>query len=260
VVSRRAFVLGATAGGAALVLAGCGGDEKPAEAAADPLKQVQTAAVKTVSTSFHVTLSAPRVEVSGDVDPVGQALTLDITVQEGDGSPVRQKVRVVGAQGYVALGKTYVPDIDPTKYIQFTAPSPAFTSASLVHLADPFDPAGLKGLVFGFTGARRTAGGSFTGTLDLTKALYGTSRGLLPADPEQLRGAGDVVTDIPFEAAVDDDGYLTSMTVRMPAYGSVPAYPSTSTFTKFDEHVKVEPPQAAEITEITEELRQILTG
>ena len=43
-------------------------------------------------------------------------------------------------------------------------------------------------------------------------------------------------------------------------YGTVPAYPSTSTFSNFDEPVKVKRPQAAEITEVTEELRQILTG
>jgi hypothetical protein len=244
---------------AAVVVAGCGGDEKPAEGGRDPLTDLRAGAVKTLSTSFRVTLSVPRVEASGDVDPVGQALTLDITAQEDDGSAIRQKVRVVGPDAYLTLGKTYVRDIDPTKYIQFTAPTPDFASASLVHLADPFDPAGLKGLAFAFTSARRTADGSFTGVLDLTKAMPGTSRGLLPAEPEQLRGAGDVIKNIPFEAAVDDDGYLTSMTVRMPAYGSVPAYPSRSTFTNFDAPVKVERPQAAEITEVTEELRQFLT-
>jgi hypothetical protein len=241
------------------VVAGCGGEEKPAEPGTDPLNEVRAAAVKNLSTSFRVTLSVPRVDVSGDVDPVAQQLTLDVTAEETDGSAIEQKIRVVGADAYLMLGKTYVPDVDPTKYIQFTAPSPAFTSASLVHLADPFDPAGLKGLAFGFTTARRTAGGRFAGTLDLTKAAFpGTSRGLLPAEPEQLRGAGDVIKDIPFEAAVDG-GYLTSMTIRMPAYGTVPAYPSESTFTRFDEPVKVKRPQAAEITDITEELRQILT-
>jgi len=245
---------------AALVVAGCSGDEKPAQGGTDPLTAVRAAAVKTLSTSFRVTLTVPRVEASGDVDPVAQELTLDITAQEADGSAIKQKVRVVGADAYLTLGKTYVPDIDPTKYIQFTAPSPAFTSASVVHLADPFDPAGLKGLAFAFTDARRAGEGSFAGTLDLTKAMPGTSRGLLPSEPEQLRAAGDVIKDIPFEAAVDDVGYLTSITVRMPAYGSVPAYPSTSTFANFDEHVKVQRPQAAEITDITEELRQILTA
>jgi len=245
---------------AALVVAGCGGGEKPAEGSADPLTELRAAAVKTLSTSFRVTLSVPQVEASGDVDPVGQAMTLDIVAQEGDGSAIRQKVRVVGADAYLTLGKTYVRDIDPTKYIQFTAPTPAFASASVVNLADPFDPAGLKGLAFAFTDARRTGDGGFAGTLDLTKAMPGTSRGLLPAEPEQLQGAGDVIKDIPFEAAADGEGFLTSITVRMPAYGTVPAYPSTSTFSNFDEPVKVKRPQAAEITEVTEELRQILTG
>jgi hypothetical protein len=241
---------------AALILAGCGGDQKPAAVGTDPLTEFRAAAVKTMSTSFHVTLSAPRLEASGDVDPIGQALALDIAAQQDDGSAVRQKVRVVGSDAYLTLGDIHVRDIDPTKYIQLVAPSPAFTSASMVHFADPFDPAGLKGLAFAFSGVRRTAGGSFAGTLDLSKALPGVSRGLLPAEPEQLRGAGGAIKGIPFEAAVN--GYLTSMTVRIPAYGSAPAYTSRSTFTSFDEHVKVERPQAAEITEVTEELRQIL--
>jgi len=258
VVRRRTFGRGAVAGVVALVVAGCGGDEKPAEVGTDPLTQVRAAAVKTLSTSFRVTMSVPRVEVSGDVDPVGQAMTLDIDVQDDDGSTIRQKVRVIRADAYLTLGKTYVRGIDPAKYIQFTAPSTSFASASVLDLADPFDPAGLKGLAFAFTDARRAGAGSFAGTLDLTKAMPGTSRGLLPAEPEQLRGAGDVIKDIPFEAAVDDNGYLTSITVRMPAYGSVPAYPSTSTFANFDEHVKVQRPQAAEITDMTEELREFL--
>ena len=257
VVSRRTFVIAA----GVAVVAGCGGgEEKPAEPGTDPLNQVRAAAVKNLSTSSRVTLSVPRVDVAGDVDPAAQRLTLDVTAQEDDGSTIRQKIRVVGADAYLTLGKTYVPDIDPTKYIQFTAPSTAFSSASIVHLGDPFDPAGLKGLAFAFSTARRTADGRFSGTLDLTKAaLPGTSRGLLPAEPEQLRGAGDAIKEIPYEAAIDN-GYLTSLTIRMPAYGTVPAYPSVSTFTGFDDPVKVTPPQAAEITDITEELRQILTG
>jgi hypothetical protein len=244
---------------AALVLAGCGEDEEPAGGDTDPLTQVRAAVVQSLSTSFHVTLSAPGVEASGDVDPIGLALTLDITAHEADGTAVEQKVRVVGADAFVTLGKRLVPDVDPAKYIQFTAGTPAFASVSAVHLADAFDPAGLKGLAFAFTEARRTADGGFTGTLDLTKAMPGTSRGLLPAEPEQLRAAGGVVKDIPFEAAVDDGGYLTSMTVLMPAYGKVPAYASKTTLSKFDDPVTVERPQAAEITEVTEELRQILT-
>lgn len=257
VVTRRAFVRGATAGVASLVVVGCGGDDKPASGGKDPLTDVRSAAVKDLSTSFHVTLGAPRIEASGDVDPIGQAMTLDIAGTEDDGSTVRQKVRVVDSDAYLTLGRIRVRGVDPTKYIQLVAPSTAFTSASMIHFQDPFDPAGLKGLVFAFTGARRAAGG-FTGTLDLTKGLPWIPRWLLPAEPEQVKDAGDAVRGIPFEAAVDGNGYLTSITVRMPAYGSAPAYSTRSTFSGFDEHLTVERPESAEITEVSEELRQIL--
>jgi hypothetical protein len=259
VVSRRTFARAVTAGVAALVVAGCSEDEKPAEGDTDPLTELRAAAVKTLSTSFRVTLSVRQVQASGDVDPVAGQLTLDTTARQDDGTTVTQKVRVVGADAYLTLGRTTVPDVDPTKYIQFTAPSTAFAKASFVHLVDPFDPVGLKGLAFAFTDARRTAPGRLAGTLDLTKAMPGTSRGLLPSEPEELRAAGDAVKRIPFEVTVDDNGYLTAMTVRMPAYGSVPAYTSESTFTNFDEHLKVQRPEAAEITDVTEELRQLLT-
>jgi hypothetical protein len=244
---------------AVLLAAGCGGDEKPAAVVGDPLKELQAASVKSVSSSFHVTLSAPRVEAVGDVDPIGQQLTLDVTTRDdAGGAPVEQKIRVVGADAYLTLGKTRVRGIDPSKYIQFTAPSPAFTRASEVHLEDPYDPVGLKGLAFGYTTARRVSGGGLVGTLDLTKALYGTSRGLLPSDPAQLKRAGSAVKKIPYDAVVAN-GYLTSLTVKMPAYGSSPAYEARNTFSKFDDPVKVERPESSEITDVTEELRQILT-
>jgi hypothetical protein len=257
VVSRRTLVRGTAAGLAVLVAAACGGEEKPAERGGDPLTDLRNAVVKNLTTSFHVTLSVPRAEAVGDVDPVALATTLDVDAEDDDGAPITQHVRVVGPDAYLTLGKTYVAGVDPDKYIQFTAPSRAFTTATLVHVEDPFDPAGLKGLAFTFTDARRTAGG-FAGTLDATKALVSGAH--LPIRPPELKAAGDVVKRVPYEATVDDRGYLTSLTVRMPAYGQVPAYPTRSTFSKFDEKLKVIPPQSSEITDVTEELRQVLTG
>jgi hypothetical protein len=252
------LVRGVLAGVAGVGLAACGRDDAPPDRAADPLADLRAAAVKTLSTSFRLTMSAPRVRVAGDVDPVGQKMTLDVDVREADGTTVRQRIRLVGADAYLMLGRAPVADVDPTKYIQFTAPSTAFTNASALDLADPYDPAGIKTVGFAFTAARRTADGAFAGRLDLTKALPTTSRGLLPADPVARR-AGDVVTDIPYEATVAG-GFLTSVTVRVPAIGPEPAYATTSRYADFDDPVDVTRPESSEITEASEALRELLAG
>jgi hypothetical protein len=257
-VWKRALVSLMASGMLALTV-GCdvaGEPEKRTIAGADPLTEVRAAAVKTASMPAHVTMSVPRVEVSGDADPSGRALALTIST-ELDGETSKQEVRVVGDDAYFTLGKTYLPGIDPTKYIQFAAS--AFASVSVVHLADPFDPAGVKGLAPAIVDAQRTANGAYAGKLDLTRAPAGTSRGLLPATAEQLQNAGDAIKDIPYEAALDGQGRLTSMIVKMPAYGSVPAYTSTVTFSAFEKPVHVARPSAAETTDVSDGIRRLLT-
>jgi hypothetical protein len=256
---RRRVLVSLVASGILALAVGCdsaGVPEKRTTAGADALAEVRAAAVKTASVPAHVTMSVPRVEVSGDVDPSGKTLALTIsTVLDGETS--KQQVRVVGDEAYLMLGKTYMPGIDPTKYIQFAAS--AFASASVVHLADPFDPAGIKGLAPAIIDARRAVNGAYAGKLDLGRAPAGTSRGLLPATAEQLQNAGDTIKDIPYEAAVDSQGYLTSMIVQMPAYGSVPAYTSTVRFSAFAKPVHVARPSAAETTDVPDGTRQLLT-
>jgi hypothetical protein len=254
-ILRRAFVH-IVVGGLVAVAAGCDTGE-PDSSDGDPLAELRAAAVMTVSVPTHLTMTVPQVEVLGDVDPSAETLALTISTL-GNGDASKQLVRVLGDDAYLMLGKTYLPTIDPTKYIQF--PADTFATASVVHLADPFDPAGVKGLSAAFVDARRTGDGSYAGTLDLTKAPAGTSRGLLPATEEQLRGAEDSIKDIPYTATADSQGYLTSMTVEMPAYGAVPAYASKITFTELGEPVQVSRPGAAELTEVPDAVRRLLAG
>jgi hypothetical protein len=255
--SKR-FVLGVAAVGVAALVAGCTGGDEPAAGGTDALSEIRAAAARTAGTTAHVTLSVPRVEVTGDVDPAGKAMALDVTTEDTDGSTTTSKIVVLDSDAYRTMGETYLRGLDPTMFIRF--PTDTFATASILHLADPFDPAGLKALSPALTSARRTDDGGFSGTLDLTKAPDDASRGLLPHGPDQLAGAGDVVTDIPFEADVDGEGYLTSMTVRMPAYGQVPAYASTTTFADFGEPVAVQRPEASEIADVPDELRELLAG
>ncbi|WP_250030373.1 hypothetical protein [Paractinoplanes maris] len=239
---------------AAVAVAGCdpGGDAKSEPpAAADPLAQVRAAAVKTAGAPSHVTLGASGVKVIGDVDPAGRALALTTTTSV-DGETTKALVRVVGDDAWMTLGKTYLPNLDPTKYIRF--PVSEFASASLVHLGDPFDPAGLKGLSAAMTAATRTAEGTYTGKLDLTEAPAGESRGLLPATAEQLEGTGGVIQSVPYEASVDGQGYLTSLTVTLPTYAS------TAEFSGFGQAVKVAQPAAAEVAEVPDSMRRLLAG
>jgi hypothetical protein len=258
VVSRKAFGRGALAGAVALALAACGGDDDAgddASAAEDPLTALREASVKTMSTSFRVRLTLGQVQASGEVDPLGQSLTLVVSRRDANGSLTTQSVRVVGANAYQTLGAIHVRGISPSQYIQFTAPSNAFTTASMIHQVDPFDPAALKGVAFAFVQSRR-AGDRFQGTIDLTKAM--SSGGLLPENPLQAKSAPEAVRRVPFEASVAD-GYLTRLALSMPAIGAAPAFTGVGSFSDFNVKVKVELPESAQIADVTEDLRQILT-
>ncbi|GGO19094.1 hypothetical protein [Micromonospora parathelypteridis] len=235
------------------LLAGCdsGGNAVPEPAPADPLAQVRAAAAKTAKGSAHVTLSVPNVEVVGDTDPAGKALTLTVTTGTG-GETVDSKVRVVGDDAWMTLGSTYLPNLDPTKFIWF--PTSEFATASLVHLGDTFDPAGIKGFSAAMTAATRTGEGTYTGTLDFTVAPAKVSRGLLPATAEQLEHHGGVSQSVPYEASVDAQGYLIALTVTLPTFAS------TARFSDFGKHVKIDKPSAAEVTEVPDGLRRLLAS
>ncbi|MEH1167337.1 hypothetical protein V6V47_18320 [Micromonospora sp. CPCC 205539] len=239
--------------GLLVLVAGCdsGGNSSPEPATVDALAQVRAAAAKTAGVPAHVTLSVPNVEVAGDTDPVGKALTLTVTTT-ADGKAVESKVRVVGDDAWRTLGSTYLPNIDPTKFIWF--PTSDFATASLLHLGDTFDPAGIKGLSAAMTGATRTGEGTYTGKLDFTVAPAGVSRGLLPATAEQLEHHGGVSQSVPYEAAVDAQGYLTSLTVTLPTFAS------TATFSDFGKPAKIEKPGAAEVVEVPDGLRRLLSS
>jgi hypothetical protein len=258
VVSRKAFGCGAFAGTVALALAGCGSDGDPAQddapTATDPLVALREASVKTMSTSFRIRLDLGQVRATGQVDPLGQSLTLDVSGRDAAGSPATQSVRVAGANAYQTLGAIHVRGIAPSQYIQFVAPSNAFTAASMIHQVDPFDPAALKGVAFAFVQARRD-GDRFQGTIDLTKAA--SSGGLLPQNP-QPKGAPEAVRRVGFDASVTD-GYLTRLALRMPAIGGTPAFTGVSSFSDFNVHVSVQLPESAQIAEDNEDLREILT-
>ncbi len=236
-----------------LVLAGCdsGGDAAPAPAAGDALGQVRAAAAKTAGVPAHVTLSTPNVEVAGDTDPAGKALALTVTTSAA-GETTESRVRVVADEAWMTLGKTALPNLDPTKFIRF--PASEFARASVVHLGDPFDPAGLKGLSAAMTAATRTDADAYTGKLDLAEAPAGVSRGLLPATAEQLQGNGGVSQSVPYEASVDAQGYLTSLTVTLPTYAS------TAVFSDFGKPVTIAKPGAAEVADVPEGVRRLLAG
>ncbi|MEV4764541.1 hypothetical protein AB0J89_18155 [Micromonospora chokoriensis] len=238
--------------GLLVLLAGCdsGGKVNPAPAPADPLAQVRAAAAKTAGVPAHLTLSVPNVEVAGDTDPVGRTLALTVTTGTGS-ETIESKVRVVGDDAWMTLGKTYLPNLDPTKFIWF--PTSDFAAASLLHLGDTFDPAGIKGLSAAMTTATRTGEGVYAGKLDFTVASPGVSRGLLPVTAEQLERHGGLSQSVPYEASVDPQGYLTALTVTLPTFAS------TARFSAFAKPVATGKPGATEVVEVPDALRRLLS-
>ncbi|HLL69281.1 MAG TPA: hypothetical protein VK453_26735 [Micromonosporaceae bacterium] len=244
-VGLLALAAGCDSGG------GPGGGASSEPPAADALAQVRAAAAKTAGVPAHVTLSAPNVEVAGDTDPAGKALALTVTTS-GDGERTESRVRVVGEDAWMTIAKSALPNLDLKKFIWF--PTSEFAKASLVHLGAPFDPAGITGFSAAMTAATRTGEGAYTGKLDLIEAPAGVSRGLLPATAESLQHNGGVSQSVPYEASVDAQGYLTSLTVTLPTYAS------TARFSDFGKPVKIDKPGAAEVIEVPVALRRLLSG
>ena len=256
---KRTILAGLVTGAVLMPAAGCdgAGGPEPAATPAGALAEVRAAAARTVATPAHVTMGVSNVAVTGDADPAGRKLTLAIT-SEVFGETIRSSVRVLGDDTYATLGRTALPDVDPTKFIRF--PTGEAATVSPVHLGDPFDPGGIKALTAAMTEARQTAAGSYAGRLDLGEAAAGTSRGLLPASAEQLADAGGTIRDIPYTATVDGEGRLTGLTLRMPAYGRVPAYTSKVAYSALGRPVEVAKPSAAQTTEVPEAVRRLLVG
>ncbi|MFF5229498.1 hypothetical protein [Dactylosporangium sp. NPDC000521] len=175
-------------------------------------------------------------KLTGFSDPANKTNSGKMTITT-QGQQLTAEVIVVGTDLYLKVGAP-IPGVDPKKWMYVDGSK---TSLSKLGLGNPDDPANVKGLADAFVSVERTGTGAYKGTFDATKRQMPAAAGAL------LQQMGDAAKSVPFEATVNADGYVTSLTMQMPAAGQVPASTVTTTFADFGKPVTISKPAAADV-------------
>ncbi|GAA2371266.1 hypothetical protein [Dactylosporangium salmoneum] len=254
--SSRGLLLTLVLSGALSVTAACGdkstaGDAAPAgsaaatSAAASPQADPRTELINAfnklngVSMAYSTSTESGAVastKLTGSSDPATKA-TSGTMVVTAPGQTINAQLIVLGTDVYMKMSVP-LPGVDPKKWMYFDGSK---TSLAKLGLGDPDDPASVKGFSEAIVTAERTGTGAYKGTLDMTKRKVPESGAAL------VQQMGDAAKSVPFEATTNADGYVTSLTIMMPAAGQIPATTAKSTFSDFGKPVTITKPAAAEV-------------
>ncbi|MFY1675256.1 hypothetical protein ACN27G_35840 [Plantactinospora sp. WMMB334] len=114
------------------------------------------------------------------------------------------------------------------------------------------DPAGSEALTRAVVDVQKTGEGTYTGTIDLTRA---TGAGMVNEDSVQLLGAE--ATNLPFEAKLDAEGRLSTMTIKLPAVGGGTAQELTVSYSDYGAASPATAPPASEVVEASPETYEL---
>ncbi|MGI5239884.1 hypothetical protein [Dactylosporangium sp. CA-139066] len=252
--SSRSLLLALALSGVITVTAACGdkkddGAAAPATASATSAAPSSTADARTeLANAFNklngttmayttetATGAVATTKLNGSIDPSKQASSGKMTIS-AQGRNIDAEMIVVGTDVYLKVALP-LPGVDPKKWMHVDGTK---TSLSKLGLGNPDDPANVKGISDAIVTAERTGSGSYKGTVDLTKRNVPSTSAAL------LQQMGDAAKSVPFEATINSDGFLTSLTMNVPAAGQVPATTAKSTFTDFGKPVTIAKPADAE--------------
>ncbi|MEJ3742023.1 hypothetical protein WEI85_01810 [Actinomycetes bacterium KLBMP 9797] len=120
---------------------------------------------------------------------------------------------------------------------------------------DDIDPAGAEKILATADGVQKTAEGTYTGKVDLSKA---SDAGLV--DEEVVKALGAQATTLPFEAKVDAEGRLTTLKVEIPAAGETKAHSVQVTYSDYGAAGPAKKPAASDVIEAPKNVYDILGG
>jgi hypothetical protein len=209
-----------------------------APSAADARKDLLASVEHFKTTSFKASAKvSDGATVEVQMDPAAKVGTkkIVVTVPQTTSSIVAE-LRVTGGKSYAKVefnNMSQAPRL-PTGWMQLDLAK--LDKPKNYMLEDP-DPANLAAVFNGLRTVQRDGKGRFTGTLDLTKVT-----GSALVDSDVVAKLGDKATEVPFHAAVDGQGRITSFTLRVPAYGSKPAETWEVTYTDWGAPVTVDKP------------------
>jgi hypothetical protein len=231
------------------LVAGCGGDKPKKQAApaaaSDPRQVLIEAAGRVAQGRFQVIAeeepTTSRTAVL--VDPASAKAVAGAIVQVGGGTG-SASFRQIGDRLWAQLDLSSLGMAHPKDWMRV---DPAKVSdRKEMRIFDPEDPTGALAVI---RRAQTVEGkdGKFTGTADLSELTQDHLYRRLVVDGDAM---GDLVKKAPFEAVVDGNGRLTSITVTGPGADGGEPYRTRMKYGQFGAQFTVsEPPDTIEATE-----------
>lgn len=261
----RTTRLALTVATAAFAVAGCTANGTPASSAtsapaasAAPSTSADPAAVQALSgaaatlgnSSFTMTMT----------QGTGFQLTANIDPPHGNGNA---EVSAKGANTALTV-KTLLFGQDLYAQIPGVTQGDTWTHLDMARLPDganiglkpgQIDPANTAELLRGTTDVTTAGEGAYSGTLDLTKAA-----GVAGISKVTIDGYGADAQKVPFEATLDSQDRLETLTLRLPAVDNREAEPLVIKYSGYGQTVTTERPPAGQITEAPASVYQALGG
>lgn len=245
----------------AMLLGGCGAVNEPTAAPPapkTPKEKLLDAVPDGSQGAFRFTLKDAETTGKGVVDPKAERLHLTTEYKDKDlGFTMTMGYLIIGEESWVKItfantkGVTGLPKL-PKKWLHLDRTK--VKDQEDVGFDDP-DPAGAVSLFQSIVEVTEPTAGQFTGTVDLTKA---TKAEIL--DQKGLDALGERAKAVPFRAAVDGQGRLTSIELDVPAYGEVKAYTHRATYSDYGAAPNVEEPAAGDTQEAPAEAYELLNS
>lgn len=110
------------------------------------------------------------------------------------------------------------------------------------------DPAGSEALTKAVVDVQKTAEGTYTGTIDLTKATDADM-----VDDDAVKALGAEATKLPFEAQLDAKGRLAALTIKMPALGGGAGQELKVSYSDYGAAIPAKAPPAGDVVEASPE-------
>ncbi|NJC68293.1 hypothetical protein HC031_00950 [Planosporangium thailandense] len=229
---------GCKAGDTASPAASSSGGAMTAAKSTSAADEVIAAADKLRTTRYKFSTDGGGFAVQGAADPANKVVTMDaamgMTVLMVDGQIyLKLPANLPGAGALGGDGKWL--HVDAAKF-----------AAGKLGIQDPGDPGGAYNNLKGATSVQKVSDKHYKGTLDLTKTPAFAGNSKLGST------LGDSAKAVPFEATVDDNGYLSSMDTTMTVNGT--PIKQHTTFSDFGTKVTVAKPAPSEVTEAPESI------
>jgi hypothetical protein len=208
----------------------------------DAKPKLAAAAAKSSGTSFKFRSEDPAAAgiIEGAVDPAAAASTAKMSVDLDGANKLTFESIKTGGTFYVKItGLPAAGGTDLSKYWMKADPAKITGDLGVLSAKDPID---VRKVVANAASVQNVDGTLYTGTLDLTQESLGVLY-----DADLAKELGDKAKAVPFAASVNADGYLTSVKVSVPAYGTEPASDTTVTLTDFGRPVTATAPTGAQV-------------